>query len=100
MVIVLLVYFVGVTIGHLLLARHLKQVRSKCDDTRRVERISNRFTRRKSTRYLRQIWLWPVYVALIFPVVYFFKGLWWVIESLGFGDIYREAGEYINSENY
>ena len=57
MVVVFGIYAAGVVVGHLLLARLLKQTRSKCDDTRRVARVSNRFTQRRSTRYLRQIWL-------------------------------------------
>ena len=100
MVVIASIYAAGVVVGHLLLARLLKRTRSKCDDTRRVARVSNRFTQRQSTRYLRQIWLWPVYVFLIFPIVYFFKAIWWAIEKAGFGEIYREAGDYINNENY
>ena len=90
------IYILGVVIGHYLLSRLIKRRAVMTDDTRRyrADRVNPLF-RWESKMYLRQIWFWPVYVSLIFPVRYTWRGIILVVTKLGFGEVYKDMADAI-----
>lgn len=94
---IVIAYFTGVIFGHYLLLRRIKKVKAQVASSNEVRaRIGKRpnvLTQSESTRYMRWIWLWPVYTSTIFPI----RFVWWLWKQLfiklGLGEFYADVAD-------
>ena len=97
---IVFLYVLGVAAGHYQLARYIKKLRAEQDaeyartgTSRRIGIRYNVLKPRESARYIRWIWIWPVYVPFILPVRFAFRAVCRGFVYMGFGDVYRDFAE-------
>lgn len=94
--VIILVYIIGVVLGHYLLKRLIDKRRNRTDNTNRYPYTTNPLHKRESTKYMRWIWLWPVYVPFVFPVRFAWRGIKAGFTKLGFAEVYRDVADALS----